>query len=341
MGFREKINDPSQSVVVYEMIPPLLGARPREVRARVERLRPLVMGSGIDAINLPEIRDESRGGPRRTHFRPRMEPRVFGRRVREAYQKQGLAVIINRCVAYTHWRNQQRWLIRSWREFGVRNLVIVGGESSQVAYPGPSVTDAAELVTRFLNRGFGRIRDGRREPLEVATDICCGGITIPTRRKTTPAWDEPNRLVEKAKHGLQFFTSQVIYEGKSTQRLLADYEALCRERGTRPRRILLSFAPISGERDISFLQWLGVEIPERVRRYILGNGEGATSRSIEVAGRVLEEILEFVSERGLTVPLGLNIEYILVRNFEVSLEMVESLSNVLVGRPGRATKART
>lgn len=336
MRFRAKINDPSQSVVVYEMIPPLLGARREEVRAQVERLRPLVAGLGIDAINLPEIRDESRGGPRRTHFRPRMEPRIFGRHVHEAYQEQRLEVIVNRCVVYTHWRNQQRWLIRSWREFGVRNLVIVGGESSQVSYPGPSVTEAARLVTGFLNRGFERVRDGRREPLDVAADILCGGITIPTRRKTTPAWDEPNRLVEKAKHGLEFFTSQVIYEGESTRRLLADYEALCREGGTRPRRILLSFAPISGERDISFLQWLGVEIPERVQRYILGNGEGATSRSIEVAGRVLEEILEFVSERGIGVPLGLNIEYILVRNFEVSLEMVEALSKILAGRSGGA-----
>ncbi len=334
MRFRDKINDPDRPVVVYEMIPPLLGAGPEEIRARVERLRPLVTDLEIDAINLPEIRDENRGGPRRTHFRPRMEPRAFGRGVHHAYQEQGLAVIVNRCVVYTHWQNQQRWLIRSWREFGVQNLVIVGGESSQVTYPGPSVTEAADLVTGFLNRGFERVGDGRREPLEIATDICCGGITIPTRRKADPAWDEPNRLVEKARHGVEFFTSQVIYEGESTRRLLVDYERLCLKTGTRPRRILLSFAPISGERDLSFLEWLGVEIPEGVRKYILGSGKGATSRSIEVAGRVLEEILEFVAKQELSVPVGLNIEYILVRNFDVSVEMVEELSNILVGRTG-------
>lgn len=336
MEFREKVRDTRQPVVVFEMIPPLRGAGPSAVRKRVEQLQPLVADLGIDAVNLPEIRDENRSGPRSSHFRRRMEPRIFGRSVGEAFRKERLEVLVNRCVVYTHWRNQQRWLVRSWKEFGVRNLIIVGGESSQVRYPGPSVTEAAALVTGLLNRGYKRGSDGRRRPLEVATDLYCGGITIPTRRRAGSVWDEPHRLVEKAEHGLEFFTSQVIYEGESTKRLLADYEAACQKRGTRPRRILLSFAPISEERDVAFLQWLGVEIPEEVRRYILGTDSGATSRSIDVAGRVLEGILEFVDERGITVPLGLNVEYILVRNFEVSLEMVESLSRILARRRGTA-----
>ena len=40
-----------------------------------------------------------------------------------------------------------------------------------------------------------------------------------------------------------------------------------------PRRILLSFAPVSSKKNIDFLKWLGVEIPLQTEKH-LSNEEG-------------------------------------------------------------------
>lgn len=78
MPFRDKIQDPTQTVIIYEMIPPPKGSGPVDIAEGIQQLRPLLAGSKIDAINFPEIRDEKRGGPRKSRFTPRMEPRVSG-----------------------------------------------------------------------------------------------------------------------------------------------------------------------------------------------------------------------------------------------------------------------
>jgi 5,10-methylenetetrahydrofolate reductase len=219
-----------------------------------------------------------------------------------------LEAIVDRGIVYTHWANQRRWLRRTRREYGIRNLVLVGGESSRIRYPGPPVTRAAELIREELHRE--------------GVDYFLGGITLPGRRA------EPERLLEKARCGIEFFTSQVLYEAQTPQRLLRAYAARCREEGVRPRRIFLSFAPVSSRKDLEFLQWLGVEIPERVEKEILNGWIGTAWRSIRVAERVLGEILAFARDEGLDVPLGINVEHVMKHNFEVSRDMVLALGEL-------------
>ena len=43
--------------------------------------------------------------------------------------------------------------------------------------------------------------------------------------------------------------------------MISHYQKRCDEKKTFPRRLLLSFAPVSSEKNIKFLKWLGVEIP--------------------------------------------------------------------------------
>jgi len=324
MRLRER-NQYNGPCILYELIPPPKDATPREVEAVVECVAEFIasLPVSIDALNIPEVRPEStRETQRPQAFIPKMEPREFVRWVRPALPAS-VDVIVNRCVVYAPREAQLRWLIRTYHEFRVENLVLVGGESSQIRYPGPSVLETATWITEYLNRGRWPYDSSR--PAIPPTDFFLGGITIPTRRKPDPERDEPARLIQKSRRGIQFFTSQVLYEPFSMQRLLRDYAARCQAEGVPPCRIFLSFAPVSSPSDVQFLKWLGVEIPPDVEQELLKGWLGVAWRSIRVAERVLQDILDFVSAEHIAVPLGLNVEHITSRNFEVSAEMIARL----------------
>ncbi len=326
MRFRDKARAGKQPVVIYSIIPPR-GESAKQLRVTTDRLSSLLSRTHVDAINVPEVRDETTRGARPVKALPKTEPRTFGSAIQRSL---GIEAIVNRCVVYADRADQQDWLLSTFRDYHIDNLIVVGGESSRTSYPGPSVTQAGDIITKYLNRGFRKEEDGEPKPLQKGTDHFCGGIMIPTRRKADPLQDEPVRLLEKSKHGIEFFTSQVIYEAESTKRLLRDYGEHCREAQERPRRIVLSFAPASSRRDIEFLKWLGVEIPPNVEFYLMEDDLASriAERSLEVSREVLKEILDFTHHERIPVPLGLNIEHITSRNFGVSIEMIQDLSKL-------------
>lgn len=324
MRFRDKVRFSRQPVVIYEIIPPSKESA-EELNVYADKLSSLLSRTHVDAINIPEIRDETTRGARPVKALPKTEPRVLGTAIQQAI---GIEAIANRCVVYTNRANQQDWLLKTFREYRIENLVLVGGESSKSKYPGPSVTEAADIITKYLNRGFKKEEGGEPTPLPDRTDYFCGGITIPSRRKPDPPWDEPQRLIEKSKRGIEFFTSQVLYEAESTKSLLKDYSKRCVEEGIEPKRIFLSFAPTSNQKDIAFLKWLGVEIPPDVEDYLLEDSQKIAERSLEVSRHVLKEILDFTDREGIEVPLGLNVEHIMNHNFEISIAMIQELSKL-------------
>ena len=154
MDLKTKILNPHVPVSFFEMVPPVAG-KPEALEsamaeiARIEHL--------ADAINLPEIHDESRGSERTFKFVERIEPRVLGGKIRQQFN---LDVVLNRCVVYQP--NQVRWFQETEEKFGIRNFILVGGESSRIEYPGPSVIQTAQEV--------------RAAGLPVAL----GGISIPS-----------------------------------------------------------------------------------------------------------------------------------------------------------------
>lgn len=315
-SLREQIQNADECAVFYELIPPPDGTKERSVRAYAECAAEMIASTSIpiDGVNLPEIHDEQRNGKRTHEFKPKADPRKFGRCLREAFRRP-TTVVINRCTVLRDRETQETWLKETVQDYGISYIVLVGGESSRIRYPGPSVLEMAS-----------RIRDFNGDT------VTCGGITIPTRRSQQPARDEPNRLIEKCRHGIEFFTSQVLYEPQSTQRLLRDYQKRCDETGERPRRIFLSFAPISTKKDLQFLKWLGVEVPEEIETTLFKTSLGVGWRSVRIAEQILTDILDFVQAEGLRVPLGLNIEHITQRNFELSKDFIESLGETYYSR---------
>ena len=94
-------------------------------------------------------------------------------------------------------------------------------------------------------------------------------------------------------------------------KMINNYQRRCNKLNTFPRRILLSFAPVSSQKNIEFLKWLGVEIPYNTERYLQGRPGSMKERSLDVAIEVLNEILTDIEENDLRVPVGLNVEHIL------------------------------
>jgi hypothetical protein len=313
MDFRDVVRDGRQGVIIYTVIPPPADAARPAVEACVDCLQALLEDVPVHAINLPEVRDETtRPGPRTSAFVPKLAPRLFADAIRRRLHDTSLDVIVDRGIVYTNWANQTVWLRKTWSGYGVRNLILVGGESSQKRYAGPPVSEAARRISREL---------------KPQCNYFLGGITIPTRR------NEPERLVGKAESGIEFFTSQVLYEAENVCRLLREYHQQCLETRLEPKRIFLSFAPVSSARDVEFLKWLGVEIPRDVERMVLDGWIGTAWRSIRVAERILRDILAFVRDEEIGVPLGINVEHVMKHNFEVSRDMALALREIYEKQP--------
>jgi hypothetical protein len=261
----------------------------------------------IDAINLPEIRSERREAKRTHPYEAKTDQRDFARQFRDLYHRT-IDVVVNRCTVYEDWPTQQKWMEQTRDDFDIKHVVLVGGESSRIRYPGPSVTEMAQSVHYVYDNAF-----------------LCGGITIPTRRHDDPQKDEAHRLIDKGRHGLEFFTSQVLYEPASTQALLKDYDQLCKSEKIKPKRIFLSFAPVSSKKDLAFLRWLGVEVPETVEADLTKTNIGVGWRSLKHSRKTLEAIMKFVRDNDIDIPLGLNVEHITRQNFELSKEFIQEL----------------
>jgi 5,10-methylenetetrahydrofolate reductase len=294
MKLQEKILNPSIPVTLFEVVPP--GAdQPHAINesvAELGRVKPFV-----DGVNLPEIHDEDRGAERTSKFVARVEPRVFGARIQ---RELGAEVVLNRVVV--HDPKPEIWFRETCLEWGLRNLVLVGGESNAVRYPGPSVMEAAALV--------------RREGLP----IVLGGITIPSRKH------ESDRIRVKTRAGIDFFTSQILFDSNDVVWLIQRLNGL-------QARVFLSFAPVSHRRDLQFLRWLGADVPKDLDRFLLGSEDGATAppetcleRSLDLAQRILMDVFDNLPPD--PPPLGLNIEHINRRNFPAAVKMLDRLGNL-------------
>src|SRR5579863_6087378 len=180
MTLEDKIRDHSTPVTFFEVVPPPVD-KPALLESILEELRK-VRGRA-DAINLPEIHDESRSAPRTEHFVSRLEPRLLGQRIRRELEAE---VVVNRSVAYE--ADPVPWFRDTVADFGIGAAVLVGGESSRIEYPGPGVVKAAR---QLRSAGIG---------------TCLGGIAIPSRLH------EAERIRAKAAAGIEFFTTQVLFD---------------------------------------------------------------------------------------------------------------------------------
>ncbi len=288
MSLREKIRNPAQPVILYELIPPAVGAS-EELGEKVSLVREL--DGEIDAVNIPEIREESRQGTRPTRMPERIEPRVFAQAIRKG---AGVETVINRVTVHDAPSDQLRWLKETRSDYGIGNLILVGGESHSVSYPGLGVPETAALA------------------IDEGLDLLLGGITIPSRSQ------EAARIRKKYERGLRFFTTQVLLDSNDIVDLIQSLDGL-------DVRIFLSFSPISNSKDVEFLRWLGVDVPKNVSWSIAQEtGAGnAVEKSIVQAVKILTDVFENLPAHPPS--LGINVEQIARRGNEPARKMLGTL----------------
>ena len=300
MRIKDKIKRPRRPVVVYEILPPR--QKDGTLNSYAENISSLLSQTHIDAINIPEVRDEVARGERPVKNQIRAEPREFGKLLQDIV---GIEAIVNRVVVHQELEKEMEWFEETYTNFEIENLITVGGESRKIKYPGPSV-----------NKALKAIKDNSK------LDILCGGISIPSREK------ESLNLIEKSTNGSEFFTTQVLYDSSKIIKMISHYQKRCDEQNTFPRRLLLSFAPVSSKKNIDFLKWLGVEIPSETESFLNENEKNMVERSMEISVGVLEETLSFLNENKIVVPIGLNVEHIMSYNFQSSIEMLQELARI-------------
>ncbi len=300
MRIKDKIKRPRRPVVAYEILPPR--EKDGTLNSYAANISSLLSQTHIDAINIPEVRDEVARGERPVKNQLRAEPREFGRLLQDIV---GVEAIVNRVVVHQKLNDELKWLAETNKKYEIENLITVGGESRSIDYPGPSVNEALAAIKKNEN-----------------INLLCGGISIPSREK------ESLKLIEKSENGSEFFTTQVLYDSSKIIKMISHYQKRCDQKKTFPRRLLLSFAPVSSEKNIKFLKWLGVEIPAETEILLKKDLSKMTDKSMEIAVNVLQETLNHLNENDITVPIGLNVEHIMSYNFQASIEMLQELSRI-------------
>lgn len=303
---REKIITAHHPVILYEIIPPAEKAKPENAEAYAQCAVELLNSSPIiiDGINIPDIRDEKRDGiSHHREFLTKSDAREFGKSIKMASERP-LEIVINRCTVFDPLPVQHQWLKETIEKYDIHNLVLVGGASSKERYCGPSVVELTEIIHQTYESFF------------------CGAIFIPSRTH------EAMRLLEKTLRGTNFFTSQILYEPYLIKDVIKQYWQLCQKKQILPKRIFLSFAPVSSKKDLEFMHWLGVVFPEEVEKMLFEADIGIGWRSMKITKAVLQSILQFMHDENIDVPLGLNIEHISRHNFELSKEFIEELGTI-------------
>lgn len=293
--------------LLFEPVPPSARSSPHRAEAMVaELVRTLGAVERLDAIDVPELIDENHDG--RPYYRSG-DTRAFARRVAEAIHRE---VVVNKVVAHLPSSDAVAGWAQESVQRGVRNVVLVGGSSRYIPYPGPSVIDADRIA---------------RSAIEAAGGLL-GNIAIPQRT------GEAHRMLTKTRSGARFFTTQIVFDAESVLRMLREYDLLCRQAGLSPAAVVLSVAPIADEGDAEFVRWLGADIPEAAERTILGGDEAlASQRSIERALSVFREVRDGAARLGLEVSVGVNVEQISQRHLASAGEMLAAFARLIDDPP--------
>lgn len=207
------------------------------------------------------------------------------------------------------------WLTQTWKQFGLRYLTLVGGSSSKMAYPGPTLLQAAQITAAHKY------------------DFVFGGVTIAERHLSKG--NEHLKLIEKSQLGMKFFTSQVVYQPQATIELLQDYSQKCQELNLSPVRIILTFAPCGHLKTVRFLRWLGVNFPLETEREIF-SAQSPLQKSIEVCCATWRQILDSIEHSN--IPLGINVESVSIKKDEMSasIDLFYSLQEILDSYYGKS-----
>mmetsp|Transcript_7458 Transcript_7458/g.18497 ORF Transcript_7458/g.18497 Transcript_7458/m.18497 type:complete len:388 (-) Transcript_7458:2282-3445(-) len=294
----ERLANPSRPVFLLGDVPPGEGTPPGKCQQIADKFlqRSRVLAS--DGFIVYDIQDE----PGRSDMeRPFPFRRVMDSSAHAALlaRSSGRECLVYKCVADPDFDG---WLQRARDDHGHSAINVVGRPSSEGIYEGPTISEAMEKVNATENMHFGCVCIAERHTLEAAE----------ARGKAYPT--EHLNMLRKQKAGSEWFISQAVYDAEPTIRLLRDYAAICKQAGVTPKKVVLTFAPVSRAKTINFVKWLGVRVPKEAEELIL-NAERPVEKSVEFLCGILRNILSECL--GVGVPLGISCESVSIFKSEI------------------------
>mmetsp|Transcript_25349 Transcript_25349/g.54858 ORF Transcript_25349/g.54858 Transcript_25349/m.54858 type:complete len:390 (-) Transcript_25349:1113-2282(-) len=315
------LSNPARPVFLLGDVPPGEGTPPGKCQQIADKFlhRSRVLAS--DGFIVYDIQDE----PGRSDMeRPFPFRRVMDSSTHAALlaRSSGRECLVYKCVADPEF---DLWLERARNDHGHSAINLVGRATSEGKYEGPTIAEAMEKVAATDEVHFGCVCIAERHTLEAAE----------ARGKSYPT--EHLNMLRKQKAGAEWFISQAVYDPDHTIRLLRDYAAICKQNGVIPRKVVLTFAPVSRQKTMNFIKWLGVRVPKEAEEAIL-TADKPVDKSVEFLCDVLRKILaECV---GVGVPLGISCESVSIFKSEIDgcHELFRRLQEILLDTRGSPWK---
>ena len=285
----------NNQLISLEIIAPPRAWQIHDVQRWATTIAGMLGAHGISCLNLPEVVKETRPGKRALPFSPKMDHVQFGKLVRE--KRPDLTLIPHKRsvrlpkTQFAHW-------VQKAHDSRIRQIVVVGGESHTINYPGLSVAEAAA----FVKRSF--------------PGMAVGGITIFDRK------DEVDRIITKIKSGVTFFLSQIIFGVSPMKRVLSQVHRRCKEERLQFPDVAVSLAPAARIRDLEFMQWLGVQLPPPLLSLLATKVETAVeAQTFEVLKPLIDDVIDFAAT--ISTEVGFNIGHVVYGNLGRSEKLVE------------------
>jgi len=287
-SFEDLVNSKYKGLCLYGTVPPRKCTPLERVRSFAKKLVEDVEKLGVDALVIYDVQDEpSRSGECRPFpFAQSYEPEFYAKIVKE-FTTRPLECIIYRALPYITKEQFLSFLDFAKNEANCTYIALVGGPAK---YNGLSVIEAARIAR------------------QTSYNFCVGGITLAERHRD--AGNEDEIVAGKVENGLQFFTSQVVYNADNAISFLRDYDELCKRENRTPGRIIFTFAPFARQETADFLVWLGVELPKGTVKRVLSRDtpKARVDEAVEICRENLKRILDACERYGIDVPLGFNAE---------------------------------
>ena len=195
------------------------------------------------------------------------------------------------------------WVDEACAKHNLSAFNLVGAPSSKMNYSGLQLHEAGHRMKGRGNVGFG-----------------C--VCIPERHASKG--NEHLNMLRKAEFGAEWFITQGIFSAAPVSKLINEYGDLCREKGAKPKKVVLTFAPCGRKKTMDFIKWLGMFVPEHKEKRIL-NAESPVKESVILLKEILLAILEQTGNSG--VPIGINVESLSI--FKDEIDSAHDLFQIL------------
>uniref|UniRef100_A0A7S3K2T2 Methylenetetrahydrofolate reductase (NAD(P)H) n=1 Tax=Aureoumbra lagunensis TaxID=44058 RepID=A0A7S3K2T2_9STRA len=300
----DSLTDATRPTFLIGEVPPMEGTTPGAAQEICTKFVNRARSIPVDGYIIYDIQDEeSRSSePRPFPFRQLTDPSGYAALVRAT---SGKPTVVYKCIADNEFEN---WLQRCENVHGHQAINVVGRASSKgdIKQIGPSMNEAMAIVQDKSNLAFGCVCIAERHTQEYAQ----------SRGHAAPR--EHENLLRKQAAGAQWFISQAVYDPIPTVALLRDYAAACKERGLKPKKIVLTFTPVSRPKTMNFLHWLGVQVPEETKNAILE--QETPQQRVDKSVQLLCDCLDYIltETKSLEVPIGISVESVSIYKAEIN-----------------------